>query len=102
MTTRKLSATWTSDEGTEFSFSDEIMEELQRAVQEQIDNDIIISMLKTNGFNFTYKIPYNVDALELTEWVKTNAVGDYRIFASSSIILFSSSSDYEWTTIRWS
>ena len=79
---------------------DEIAEELSRQLQEEIDSDIMVVLLKDIGWisvEFHHTEIIQID--NINSWLLANCSGHYRRL--NKYYVFENSQDAEWFTLRW-
>jgi len=82
------------------SLEDEILERKSKDLARGIDEDIMLKLLKLNGWiSVKYFYKNNPDAVDITDWLIKNCQGQWHRL--SSYYVFEDKRDAVWFRLRW-
>lgn len=95
-----ITATWTIDD--DVNYSDDLVVDLAKEIQEELDNEMMISLLVQSGWtNVPFKYKTLQHAVDVMDWCTVNfeTAGLWQRLNGSFV--FSRKEDAEWFILRW-
>lgn len=94
-----ITATWTIDD--DFTYSDELVADLAKALQEEIDREIMIDMLVLGGWTKVEleRLRDRYESIDIELWIDQNCTGKHTKLGRTFV--FEKKQDAEWFMLKW-
>jgi hypothetical protein len=94
-----ITATWTIDDDA--NYSNELVEDLAKEIQEELDNEIMIDMLVLGGWTKVEleRLKDRYESIDVEIWIDENCTGKHTKLGRTFV--FEKKQDAEWFILKW-
>lgn len=94
-----ITATWTIDD--DLTYSDELVADLAKALQEEIDREIMLDMLVLGGWTKVEleRLKDRYESIDIELWIDENCTGKHTKLGRTFV--FEKKQDAEWFILKW-
>ena len=94
-----INSTWTID--YDLTFSDELVDDLAKALQEEIDREIMLDMLVAKGWTKVEleRLKDRYESIDIEIWIDENCYGKHTRLGRTYV--FERKQDAEWFMLKW-